>query len=699
VSDRFRELTDLLSALCDQRLAETDRARLETLVLADRDALRFYLRFIQLHGLLHWDAANGAIEVSLGSEPSIAAIRPARRGLRRWGLISLAASLCLAVGWFAFFHRPDGGFAPVVVTPPGPSSPPAASSPDSTDPAPGPGRPPVRLSHGPSLADNQPAVTAPQPGSNAPAPVTPVAVANANNRSSESMVAVIDQSLAAYWRDHEVAPAQPADDAAWVRRVHLDLVGRIPEADAVATFLASNRPDKRAELVDDLLSSPEFARHYSVVWTNLLIGHTAPREVNRPALEKFLREQFHRNRPWSETVSQLVSAEGYEDENGASNFLLAHLNNEAVPATAVTSRVLLCEQLQCTQCHNHPFTDWTQDRFWQLNAFFQQTEIVRHSQTDPKTGRKLRDRLELVSLQSGGPTFLEDRQSRMNAVYPQFEGVDVSAKPSVDRRDELARLLCAGENPQVARAFINRTWGKFFGYGFTNPIDDMGPHNQPVLPELLNALSAEFVRSGYDVKQLVRWICLSEPYQLSHEAAANQTADAPEHGTPPLFTRAYVRPLTAEQLFDSLLTATQADRAGARYWDEVEARRREWLEQFYTALDNDENAEEDAFEGSLAQTLVLMNGDLIRQATAAAPGTVLQQIVSRDASEDDKVRLLSLATLSRYPTPSELSALRRLLRQQVQSRPRDVAPQTAQQEALRDLMWAYLNSTEFRCNF
>jgi hypothetical protein len=515
-------------------------------------------------------------------------------------------------------------------------------------------------------------------------------------RSSETVVAVIDRQLAAYWKDHGVEPSPRASDEAWFRRVHLDLAGRIPEAEAVVEFLADAREDKRARVVDDLLASPEFARHYANVWTNLLIGHTSPREVNRPALAKFLREQFHRNRPWNETVSRLISAEGYEDEDGATNFLLAHLNNEAVPATAVTSRVLLCEQVQCTQCHNHPTGEWKQDRFWELNAFFQQTEIVRHERFDEKTGRRLRDRLELVSLPVGGPTFFEDRQAKVNVAYPEFEGVEVDPSKEIDRRDELAHILSSGEKPQIARAFVNRQWAKFFGYGFTNPVDDMGPHNQARMPEVLDRLTEEFVRSGYDVKQLMRWICLSAPYQLSSEPGDSNAVDNPELGETPLFSRMYVRPMSAEQLFDSLMTATQADRAGAHYWDEVEERRREWLGQFYEALDNDENAEEDSFEGSLSQTLVMMNGDLIRQATTPKAGTVLAQVLAEPGDDEEKIRLLSLATLSREPEQKELSALRRMVRQQVQAHSRDVGAIPARQEALKDLMWAYLNSSEFR---
>ncbi len=707
MSDRTRELTDLLSALCDQRLTDGDRARLEELVLTDREALRFYLRFIQLHGLLHWDAAGGTMDASLVAEPfaqdshaptpqasRIEPVRPARRLVERRGLVSIATALCLLVGWFAF--RPHSGDAPGLAHVPPHSTTIPSQAPDASAEATAPALPDhaLRLPHAPPLTADAARTTPAEP-----APETSRTPAPTIKRPPESMVALIDEALDDHWREHEVVPAHLADDAAWARRVHLDLIGRIPEAPVVSAFLADKRADKRARLVDELLDSPEFARHYSVVWTNLLIGHTSPREVNRPALEKFLREQFHHNRPWSETIARLVSAEGYEDEDGASNFLLAHLNNEAVPATAVTARVLLCEQLQCTQCHNHPYVDWTQDRFWRLNAFFQQTEIVRHARTDAKTGRRVRDRLELVSIPSGGPTFYEDRQSRMNVAYPQFAGIDVSPAAEVDRRDELARLMCEGDQPQAARAFVNRLWGKLFGYGFTNPIDDMGPHNQPVLPELFDALTAGFVRTGFDVKELVRCICLSRPYQLASTLDAGNSVDTPEDGSIPLFSRAYARPLSAEQLFDSLLTATQADRAGAGYWDEVESRRRKWMEQFYTALDNDENSEEDAFEGSLAQTLVMMNGDLIQQATTLRPGTVLQQILSRDIPEEDKIRQLSLATLSRPPSSQELASLRRVLRQQINMRPRDTAPQAAQQEAFRDLMWAYLNSTEFRLNF
>jgi len=754
-----RELSDLLTALCDQRLTEEDRARLERCLLADREALRFYLSYVQLHGMLHWDAVGGgaagemgAAEVSpvpVAAAASVAVAAPVqepagggrfnRRSLRALAA-SLAASLCLLAGWRGLqrsgdvrspaavalsqgHEQSDGESATGPGTPTIAGATPAAGA----TPVGSPSRiatPPVRLSPAAtpsSRTEDRPADAiaaargnpgAAHSGAGLPDGAAPgirsdrpggvvdgsrSGAGAAQYRSSDEAVAVIDSRLRDWWVEHEVQPAGRANDAEWLRRVHLDLAGKIPPVETAAAFLTDARPDRRARMVDDLLASPEFARHFSVVWANLLIGHTSPREVNRPAFEKFLREQFHRNRPWSETVARLISAEGYEDEDGATNFLLAHVNNEAVPATAVTARVLLCEQVGCTQCHHHPTGEWKQDRFWELNAFFQQTEIVRHPRANVAGGAMDRDRLQLVSLESGGPTYFENRQSVVGVAYPRFAGVEVDPSPETNRREELARLLCRGERPQIARAFVNRTWSKLFGYGFTDPIDDMGPHNRVILPELLDELTARFVQSGFDVKSLVRWLCLSEAYQLASRAPAD-SPDRPELGQPPLFSQMYVRPLSAEQLFDSLLVATQADRAGARYWDEVEARRRMWLEQFYTALENDENGEEGRFDGSLSQTLVMMNGELIRQATTPQPGTVLQQILSRSASDDEKIRLLSLATLSRYPSADELAALRRLVRQQVQSRPREVSAAAALQEALRDLMWAYLNSTEFRSN-
>jgi len=700
MSTPHQELADLLAALCDDRLSAPQAERIEELVIADPEALRFYINYIDLHGMLHWDAAGGAVacdadaapllaELKANSQPQVTAWIGLRSRTARIAAAVIATTLLIAVGLWAFrgvednTHLANGPVEPGSNLVTGPQ-------PDGTDT-----RPPQPRVHRPIHLPEIPGRNVVKDETHHPQPVvpentTPPAIRVAKVSNAEA-IARINSHIATVWQDYEVKPSPTADDAEWVRRVHLDLVGHIPQAEVVSSFLADKSTDKRERLVDELLDDSEFARHFASTWTNLLIGHASTREVNRPALAKFLREQFHHNRPWTDTVTQLVSAEGYDDEQGATNFLLAHLNNEAVPATAVTCRVLLCEQVQCTQCHHHPTAEWKQDRFWEFNAFFQQTEVVRHSRTDKTTGQRLPDRLELVSKPVGGPTFYENRQGEMKVAYPEFSGSIVAQDEEVNRREELARLITAQDDPQLARAFINRTWGTFFGHGFTTPIDDMGPHTPVSHPELLADLTNDFIASGYDIKRLIRWVCLSEPYQLSSHPSPENLADNPEQGHVPLFSRMYVRPLSAEQLFDSLLVATQADRAGTHYWGEVEERRAQWLDQFYTALENDENAETSEFGGSLTETLVMMNGDLIQRATSTNRGTILHQVATARGDETDKIKMLSLATLSRYPSSQELSRIRRVIRQAKSDSAGKVQP-------LEDLMWAYLNSTEFRSN-
>src|SRR6185369_2289494 len=140
-------------------------------------------------------------------------------------------------------------------------------------------------------------------------------------------------------------------------------------------------------LINRLLDDPGYARNMTTIWTNNLIGRATPRDINRPALQKFLREAFGRNRGWNQVVSDLLTAEGSSDENGAANFLLSHLNDGAVPATAISAKLFLGMQVQCTQCHNHPFNDWKQNSFWEFNSFFKQARSREVRKYNEKTGR------------------------------------------------------------------------------------------------------------------------------------------------------------------------------------------------------------------------------------------------------------------------------------------------------------------------
>jgi hypothetical protein len=532
---------------------------------------------------------------------------------------------------------------------------------------------------------------------NDPAPKT--AIADSENETSPAVdadlpasvqqpVALINQKIREGWSAENVDPSEPADDAAWVRRIYLDLVGHIPPPEETRRFLADRRPDKRERIIERLLEDPEYARHLTTQWMNLLVGRSSAPQVNRPALKKFLRTSFAANRGWDAIVSDLVSAEGRSDENGAANFLIAHLNNQAVPATAITARLFLGEQVQCTQCHNHPSGLAKQTDFWEFNSFFHQTKAQIVTERDPATGQVMSQVMELVSQPTGGATFYETPNGLMKAVYPRYQGQKVSAEPELNRRRELARLMVEEDGDQLAAAFINRTWRHFFGYGFTRQIDDMGPHNPPSHPELLAGLSAAFRQSGYDIKQLTRWICLSDPYQLSSRFHDSNKIDDPDRGETPLFSRVYPQPMTVEQLYDSFLVATKAHQHKAADWTAAESQRQEWLAQFIVSFQTEENDEANTFEGTVTQALTLMNGPLIEKALETSSGTYLGEVVRAPGGETEKIEQLCLAALSRKPSAKELAAMHRMLKKS-----------STGVEGYQDLFWALLNSNEFSVTY
>ena len=508
-------------------------------------------------------------------------------------------------------------------------------------------------------------------------------------RSTDPVVNFIDRQIRQGWTDNDVVPSAVADDEEWFRRVHLDLVGHIPRWNEIERFHRDKNPAKRAALVDKLLDDPGYVRNWTTIWTNLAIGRKTVRWVSRPAMERFYREAFAQNRPWNEIVHDLVAAEGRSDENGAVNYLLAQMatNDEAVQATAKTTRLFMGLQVQCTQCHNHPFNEWKQDQFWQINSFLRQTRRINHRKFDPASGRQVDDYAELVADNFSGPVFFEKRSGEMQVAYPIFFDAKVDPGSETNRRKELARLMTSGENPLIARSMVNRTWAHFLGYGFTTPVDDMGPHKPPSHPELLDRLSQEFVKSRYDIKRLIHWICESEAYNLTSRAGKKNTIDDPARGHSPLFSRMYPKPLEAEQLYDSLLIATEAQNSGETNWTNAQIQRDDWLQQFIIAFGTDENDEASTFNGTIPQALLMMNGPLVQKAIGAEKGSFLYTVMTSDSSDDRKVQRLYLATLSRHPHGREESAAESL----IEAYPDKLG-------GFQDLFWALLNSNEFIIN-
>lgn len=514
--------------------------------------------------------------------------------------------------------------------------------------------------------------------------------------AGDEVVRFINEKIRQNWQDNEVTPSAVADDYEWIRRVYLDIVGHIPPMEEVEAFAKDKDKGKRAALIEKLLEDPGYVRNFTTVWTNNCIGQQTPRRVSRTGMEKFFREAFGRNRPWNEVVRDIVSAEGHFEENGAVNYLLAQMqdNDDGVQLTAMTARLFLGLQVQCTQCHNHPFNDWKQDQFWQFNSFFRQTAKRDHRKFNPQTGRMEDDYSEVIWRDFEGPVYFEKRNGLMQVAFPIYEGKEIDISGSTDRRTEFAKLITSGSKPLIATAMVNRMWGHFFSYGFTRPIDDMGPHNAPTHPEILDRLADEFVKSGYNNKQLIRWIANTEAYGLTSRIGPKNTIDNPGAGETALFSHMYIKPMRAEQLYDSLIVATNAHRSGRSGWEESERQRQQWLQQFVRTFGNDMAEESNSFDGTIPQALMMMNtnprpqgGDqptLMSGAVSLNPGSHLAELIGSGGAEPAKIQQLFLTALSRLPTRAEMTSLQKFVR--VNPDPR---------VAMQDIFWALLNSNEF----
>jgi len=540
-----------------------------------------------------------------------------------------------------------------------------------------------------------------------------------SDHSGIPQVKFINERMAAGWADARLKPSEPATDAEWCRRVHLDVIGRIPTVEELQKFVGDQGSNKRLELVDRLLGDEyvdEYARNWTDIWTTILIGRDVDNEmVSRPGMRQWLRRSLSKNIPYDRFMEELVTATGAtksdkdaDQFNGAANFLSGKLQEGGVQATVKTAQIFLGLQVQCTQCHTHPIdSSKRQNQFWEMNAFFRQTRALRRF----GGGRQIQW-IELVDEDFPGEgraapqaqpphdeaeIYYDDRNGTKKVAFPVFvDGTAISksgllpgelpngGKFGVHRRKELAALIKA--SPLLPKAIVNRMWAHFLGYGFTKPIDDLGEHNAASHPELLDGLAERFREDSFDLKRLIRWIVLSSPYSLSSKATKANQGDDPSLGEQPKFTHFYLRQMRAEELYESLLTATQANQAQGA--DEAAAEKDKWLSQFVIAFGTDEGDDATTFNGSIPQVLMMFNGDLIKAAIKPQQGGFLNVVAAGNLSYEAKVDLLYQASLARKPQGREVTAAKAML----MARKGDVL------STLQDVWWAVLNSNEFILN-
>jgi hypothetical protein len=392
-------------------------------------------------------------------------------------------------------------------------------------------------------------------------------------------------------------------------------------------------------------------------------------------------------------VLELVSATGSNRPgtpgfNGAVNFHLGNMQDKAATATAKTAQVFLGLQVQCTQCHNHPFNDGEQNRFWELNAFFRQSQVVSVSGRGGGHYRLVNQDFAgegATATPAKAEIYYESRSGKLRAVYPRFiDGREIAKSgflSDVDRRGELAKLIVG--NQQMPRAAVNRLWTHFFGYGLTPQLDDMGSHAQVSHPRLLDRLGKEFAASGYNLKRLMRWLALSDAFSLSSRELADNKSDDPVQGVA-WFSRYYARQMRPEELYESLITATEFDQARMSYASLDDAKT-DWLQQFTIDLNTDECNEVSTFDGTIGQTLLMMNGRSLDRAVGSEKHRLIDRLVAnRNMSPEAKLHYLYQAALARKASPREI----RMANAQLRLR-RNLT------ETLQDVWWVLLNSNEF----
>jgi len=486
---------------------------------------------------------------------------------------------------------------------------------------------------------------------------------------------LIDGPIAAAWLREGLRPATPADDASFLRRVHLDILGVIPPLDLVDRFLGDRRPDRRARLVEDLLSHERYARNWAGIWEALLIGYDygVKNDTGDTLLEWLRAEVFAKNLPLDEMFRRLVTASGIPQKEGPAVFPWKFIRQGGSAELSVrVARVFLGAQIQCAQCHDHPWDRWTQEDFQGINAFFIRLRQRKVKPEDPK------DREILVFEAPNGDAVLGDGRTR-RAIPPRF--LD-GALPGKDegRRAALGRLASRPENLRFSRALVNRMWAHFFGRGLVHPVEEMNERNRPSHPELLDALAREFTARGFDPKWLIRTICASRAYQLSSRRP---------RGIPPAAEKflpyALTRGMSPDELFDSIVEATGSEGRlrGAAKGRTLEAVRRDILRQFRFTFGDDENTDVTEFQGTIPQALMMLNGDLIQRGLADRDQR-LDLILRTESDPARRLDLIFKSALSRPPTGRE--------RQRYLDHVAKVHHETG---AYEDVFWTLLNSSEF----
>src|SRR5579863_3668330 len=487
----------------------------------------------------------------------------------------------------------------------------------------------------------------------------------------------IDRFINAKLERLKILPSEPASDSEFLRRVSYDLIGVPPTVEELQAFLADKSAGKRSRMIDKLMADPRFIDHWALKWGDLLqVTRTRMGDKGMWAFREWIRESLAMNKPYDQMARVLITARGSTFQNPPANFF--RFTRDPKVAMETTTQLFLGVRMVCAQCHDHPFEQWTQNQYFQLTAFFAGVGIKDGMDSNEEIVYEKRENAEVKHPKNG------------RVVPAKFLfAVDQFTPQPADLRESLAAWLTSPDNPLFGKSMANRMWSYFFGRGIIDPVDDIRASNPPSNPQLLGALTKDFVDHRFDLRHLIRTIVNSRTYQLSYQPNDWNADDEIN------FSHASPRRLSAEELFDGVYLATGS-------------------QPFFRELPRDFKAEQfpdpnvglggflDLFgrperqtscecerrsDVSLVQALNLINGSTIADAVADESGRVAKLMV-RGAPDRQVIEELYLAALSRRPEPREMDLAQTYL-----------SGGMNRAERAQDLLWALLNSNAFLFNY
>ncbi len=515
-------------------------------------------------------------------------------------------------------------------------------------------------------------------------------------------------------------PSDVCDDATFLRRVTIDIAGRLPTKSEVESFLADKSADRHDKLVDRLLGSKDYADYFALKWGAILRNRRNAATDNpapTKAFHAWIRDGFIQNKPYDQFVAEILTVTGTEDTNPP----VVWYRELREPAALMedTAQLFLGQRLQCAKCHHHPFEKWTQGDYWGLTAFFSQTDVK--LPTPAKKGKKGEPQVDATKF-----TAVVQKAGLARVVHPRTKetlhptplgGHPIANSADVDPRKALASWLAGKNNPFFARTLVNRYWKHFFRRGLVDPEDDMRLTNPATNDELLDALAQHFIEHKYDLKNLVRTLCTSQVYRLSSVPNKHNAPDTQ------YFSRFYPRRLNAEVLLDAIDDVTLAKTMFKGMPDGTRAVQLpdNQVESYFLSVFGRPDAAspcecERGSDASLAQALHLFNSEELQEKiggkgspqvaekqkevkakkNASVPpgiavkngGTRVAQLVSDKRPHDQKLRDLYLVAFAREPSAMERAALLA----HIDRRPDDL------HGAYAAIIWAILNTKEFQYN-